>query len=655
MKPLISISRCARKKMPRLLDNINSPADLKGLSPTALEELAAEIRQEIISTVTSTGGHLASNLGVVELTIALHRVFDSPRDKIIWDVGHQSYVHKLLTGRRREFSTLRQYQGLSGFTCRDESEHDPFGTGHASTSVSAALGIAVARDLAGDDYKVVAVIGDGAITAGMAYEALNHAGHLGSRLIVILNDNGMSISPTVGAVAKMLSTVRFDQRIGKAKKRGKKIVTALPLGDKIWRLSQQIEARLKGFFMPTPIWEALGFTYIGPIDGHNIHNLESVLTRARDFVNRPTLIHVITTKGKGYTPAETNAVYFHGVPAKGSNNDKVPTYSEVFAQTVLRLAREDPRLVVVTPAMPEGNCLSVVANEFPDRVYDVGICEQHAVTFAAGMAVQGYIPVVAIYSTFLQRAFDQIIHDVCLQNLPVVFAIDRGGIVGDDGKTHQGTFDISYLTLVPQMVVASPKDENELQHLLYTAVKLGHPMAVRYPRSPGLGVQLDEELHEIPLGKSEVLKYGGDVAIFALGAPVMPALEAAGQLVAEGINATVVNARFAKPLDNELIKDLSGRVKRIITVEENVVTGGFGSSVARAIQEAGRCDVNIKNIGIPDEFVEHGTQAILRAKYNLDASGIAREVMKMFPESALKQTPHMKDKAGSSTWQGRGG
>ena len=635
-----------------LLDQIDSPAALEGLTPPELEQLAAEIRDVLVSTVSENGGHLASNLGVVELTVALHRVFDSPNDKLIWDVSHQAYVHKLLTGRRDSFPTLRQYGGLSGFTSRSESPHDPFGTGHASTSVSAALGMAVARDLSGDDYKVIAVIGDGAITAGMAYEALNQAGHLGSRLIVILNDNGMSISPTVGAVARMLSTVRFDQRIGKAKKRGKKIVTALPLGDKIWRLSQLIEARLKGFFMPTPIWEALGFTYIGPIDGHNFHDLETVLTRARDYVNRPTLIHIITTKGKGYTPAETNAVYFHGVPAKGANNEKVPTYSEVFAQTVLRLAREEPRLVVVTPAMPEGNCLSVVAKEFPDRVFDVGICEQHAVTFAAGMATQGYIPVVAIYSTFLQRAFDQIIHDVCLQNLPVVFAIDRGGIVGDDGKTHQGIFDISYLSLIPQMVVASPRDENELQHLLYTAIKLGSPMAVRYPRSPGMGIPLDKELREIPIGKSEVLKYGGDAAIFALGASVVPAMEASGQLAAKGINATVVNARFAKPLDNGLITELSGRIKNIITVEENVLAGGFGSGVARVIQESGVCDVSIKNIGVPDEFVEHGSQPILRARYNLDAGGIARQVMQMFPEAAEKSTLQLKDRAGTSQHSG---
>ncbi len=631
--------------MAKLLDNIDSPADLKGLSLAELEELAAELRREIINTVTTTGGHLASNLGVVELTIALHRVFDSPRDKIIWDVGHQSYVHKLLTGRRRQFSSLRQYGGLSGYTSRDESEHDPFGAGHASTSISAALGMAIARDLDGDNYKIIAVIGDGAITAGMAYEAMNQAGHLGTRLIVILNDNGMSISPTVGALAKLLSRIRFDQRVGKVKRRSEKIIKALPLGGKIWRLGLRLEARFKDLFMPTPIWEALGFTYIGPIDGHNIHDLETVLKQAKDYTARPVFIHIITTKGKGYTPAETNAVYFHGVPAKGSNNEKIPTYSEVFAQTILRLAREEPRLIVVTPAMPEGNRLSIVEAEFPRRVFDVGICEQHAVTFAAGMATQGYIPVVAIYSTFLQRAFDQVIHDICLQNLPVIFAIDRGGIVGDDGKTHQGIFDISYLSLIPHLVVSSPKDENELQHLLYTAVKLGRPMAVRYPRSLGTGVPLDTEFREITVGKGEVLRYGDDVAILALGASVAPSLEAATELAAQGIDATVVNARFAKPLDNMLINELASRIKRIVTVEENVFTGGFGSGVAGLLQQSAQCDIAIKNIGIPDEFVEHGTQAVLRAKYHLDAKGITQKVMELFPESIEVQHLQAKDKS----------
>ncbi|OGO20768.1 MAG: 1-deoxy-D-xylulose-5-phosphate synthase [Chloroflexi bacterium RBG_16_50_9] len=614
-----------------MLDGINGPADLKGLSLQELEKLAVELRHEIVTTVTSTGGHLASNLGVVELTIALHRVFESPRDKIIWDVGHQSYVHKLLTGRRHRFSSLRQFRGLSGFTCRDESQHDPFGTGHASTSISAALGIAIARDLAGDDYHVIAVIGDGAITAGMAFEALNQAGHLGSRLIVVLNDNGMSISPTVGALAKLLSRVRFDHRYREAQKKGERIFNALPLGKSLWQMSQELKHRFKGLVMPTKIWEELGFTYIGPFDGHNITDLETALAQARDYCKRPTLIHVITTKGKGYLPAESNAVYFHGVQAKVDSNKKVPTYSEIFAQTILRLAREEPKLVVVTPAMPEANCLRIVETEFPERVFDVGICEQHAVTFAAGLATQGFIPVVAIYSTFLQRAFDQIIHDVCLQKLPVIFAIDRGGIVGDDGKTHQGTFDVSYLTLIPNLIVSAPKDENELQHLLYTAVKAGRPMAVRYPRSAGLGVKLDTVLHEIPVGQGEILRYGEDIAILALGAGVAPATEAARELEAKGIETAVINARFAKPLDAALLLKLAGRIKNILTIEENVLNGGFGSTVLKFFQEAGFNNVIVKSIGIPDEFIEHGSQAILRSRYGLDTEGIIRQVLKLFP------------------------
>ncbi len=613
--------------MPRILDHIDSPADLKGLTQQELEQLASELRQEMVATVTNTGGHLASNLGVVELSIALHRVFNSPRDKIIWDVGHQSYVHKLLTGRRQLFSSLRQHGGLSGFTSRSESPHDPFGAGHASTSISAALGLAVARDRAGDDYNVIAVIGDGAITGGMALEAINQAGHLGSRLIVVLNDNGMSIAPTVGALAKMLNRVRFDHRYYEAKERSRKILTSLPLGDKLWQLIQQIKGRFKGLVMPTMIWEELGFAYIGPIDGHRIVDVETALAQARDYHHKPTFVHVMTIKGKGYQPAESDAVYFHGVPARSSSKKKIPTYSEVFARTVLRLTREDSRLLTITPAMPEGNCLSIVAAEFPQNVFDVGICEQHAVTFAAGLATQGFIPIVAIYSTFLQRAFDQIIHDVCLQDLPVIFAIDRAGIVGDDGKTHQGTFDISYLTLIPNLIVSAPKDENELQHLLYTAVKSNHPMAIRYPRSPGLGVELDTKLHEIPIGKGEIIRHGDDVAILAIGAMVAPALEAAQELASGGVEATVVNVRFAKPLDAELIIDLAKRIEHIVTIEENVLSGGLGSSVADLLQKSGIIGAQVKSIGIPDEFVEQGSQAILRSKYSLDATGIAQQVL----------------------------
>jgi 1-deoxy-D-xylulose-5-phosphate synthase len=616
--------------MSRLLDKIDNPADLKGLTKQELEQLAVEIRRELVTTVSTNGGHLASNLGVVELTIALHRVFDSPQDKIIWDVGHQSYVHKLLTGRRQRFNSIRQYGGLSGFTSRSESEHDPFGAGHASTSVSAALGMAIARDLSGDNYHVVAVIGDGAITGGMALEALNQAGHLGSRICVVLNDNGMSISPTVGGLAKLLSRVRFDYRYRWAEEESRRVMTALPGGKRLWQMGQWLRRGFKGLIMPTVLWEELGFTYMGPINGHNIGELEIALTQARDYSVKPTLVHVITTKGKGYLPAEGDAVYFHGVPAKSVGTKTVPSYSEVFAQTVLRLARENPKLVAITPAMPEGNYLSIAEAEFPQRVFDVGICEQHAVTFAGGLATQGFIPIVAIYSTFLQRAFDQLIHDVCLQDLPVIFAIDRSGIVGDDGKTHQGTFDISYLMLIPNLIVSAPKDENELQHLLYTAVKSTHPMAIRYPRGSGLGVELDLELHEIPIGKGEIVRHGGDVVILAIGATVAPALEAAQELASNGIEATVVNARFAKPLDAKLIIDLASNIKRLVTVEENTLSGGFGNSVVDLLQSSGVSDIRVKNIGIPDEFVEQGSQPQLRAKYGLDAKGITRQVLELF-------------------------
>jgi 1-deoxy-D-xylulose-5-phosphate synthase len=619
--------------MSRLVDRIDNPTDLKGLTQQELKQLASEIRQELVATVTANGGHLASNLGVVELTIALHRVFDSPRDKIVWDVGHQSYVHKMLTGRKQWFATLRQYEGLSGYTCRSESEHDPFGAGHASTSISAALGMAIARDLSGDNYHVVAVIGDGAITGGMALEALNHAGHLGSRLIVILNDNGMSISPTVGALARLLSKVRFDRRYRWANEESKQVLTTFPMGKSLLQVRQRITSGLKGLLMPTLVWEELGFTYMGPIDGHNIRELEPVLVQARDYRLQPTFVHVITTKGKGYHPAEGNAVYFHGIPALDTGTKQKKSYSEVFAQTILRLARENPRLVAITPAMPEGSYLSIVAAEFPKRVFDVGICEEHAVTFAAGMASQGFIPVVAIYSTFLQRAFDQVIHDVCIQELPVVFAIDRGGIVGDDGKTHQGSFDISYLTLIPNLIVSAPKDENELQHLLHTAVKVQRPMVIRYPRGSESGVDLDTELHELAIGKGEILRHGEDVVILAIGVAVAPALEAAQELAADGIEATVVNARFAKPLDSELIVDLANHTKRLVTVEENALYGGFGSSVVKLLQESGIYDVRVKSIGIPDEFVEQGSQAILRAKYSLDAKGIAQQVLTLLHTS----------------------
>ena len=631
--------------MGKSLDRVDSPADIKKLTEAELGELASDIREKLVSVVLANGGHLASNLGVVELTIAIHRVFDSPRDKIVWDVGHQAYTHKMLTGRKDSFSTLRQLGGISGFTCRAESEHDVFGAGHASTSISAALGMAVARDLSGGDYEVIAVIGDGAVTGGMALEGFNQVGHLGSRMIVILNDNGMSISPTVGALAKLLRRIRFDNRYRRAREKSKRLLDRLPWGQKVWWAGKQVEHGVKGMMMPTTLWEELGFTYMGPVDGHNIAELEAIFTQARGFHNGPILIHVVTTKGKGYSPAEGDAVYFHGVSAKKAVTPSIPTYSEVFAQTTLRLAREEPRLVVITPAMPEGNHLSIVASELPDRVFDVGICEQHAVTFAAGLATQGFLPMVAIYSTFLQRSFDQIIHDVCLQDLPVIFAIDRGGIVGDDGKTHQGSFDLSYLGLIPNLIVAAPRDENELQHLLYTATKAAHPMAVRYPRSAGLGVEMDKEFKEIPIGKGEVLRDGEDVAIVALGSMVDPAVKAAEKLVASGIEATVINARFAKPLDSELLIDVATRIKRIVTVEENVLSGGFGNSVVDFLQKAGLDDVRVKCVGLPDEFIEHGLQAVLRARYGLDEEGIYRQTLSLFPAIQKKKIPAQSIKA----------
>lgn len=617
--------------MAKILDNIENPGDLKQLTMTELDQLASEIRDELVSVVSANGGHLSPNLGVVELTIALHRVFESPRDKIIWDVGHQAYTHKLLTGRRREFSTLRQFGGLSGFTSRVESEHDPFGAGHASTSISAALGMAVARDLAGDDYEVIAVIGDGAITGGMALEGLNQAGHIGTRLIVVLNDNDMSISPTVGALARLLDKIRFDHRFLIGKQKSERLVTRLPLGKSVWRMAQTAESKIKDFIKPTTLWEDIGFSYMGPVDGHNIARMETAFRHARAYRSKPILVHVVTTKGKGYPAAEGDAVYFHGISAKGGSKKAIPTYSDVFAMTTLKLARENPKIIAITPAMPEGNSLNIVQAELPSRVFDVGICEQHAVTFAAGLATQGFIPIVAIYSTFLQRSFDQIIHDVCLQDLPVVFAIDRGGIVGDDGKTHQGAFDLSYLSLIPNLIVASPKDENELQHLLYTASRVGKPMGIRYPRSAGLGVLMDANFHEIPIGKGEILRRGDDIGIIAIGATVAPALEAARELEKSGIQATVVNARFVKPLDSELILELASQTRRIITVEENTLMGGFGSHVSDLIKQAGLSDLQIKSLGLPDKFIEHGSQSMLRAKYGLDVKGILNQALEFFP------------------------
>jgi 1-deoxy-D-xylulose-5-phosphate synthase len=607
-----------------ILDRIDGPGDVKGLSRNELVELCSEIRESLVSRVSENGGHLASNLGVVELTVALHRIFDSPKDRIVWDVGHQSYVHKLLTGRREQFPSLRQYQGLSGFPDKDESLHDSFTTGHGGTSISAALGMALARDRAGADHHVVAVIGDGCLTCGMTYEALNHAGHLGTRLVIVLNDNGMSISPTVGALARRLNIVRTTRGYVRAKKQTNRLLSALPGGKRVYRALRRLREGMKAILMPTMMWEQLGFTYLGPIDGHSIADLEVVLTQAKNYY-KPVIVHVLTKKGRGYKPAEDNPTRFHGLSPKDASLRMMPTYSQIFARTVGRLLRDNPKLVVISAAMVEGNSLSSLAKDFPERIYDVGISEQHAVTLAAGLATQGFIPVVAIYSTFLQRAFDQVLHDVCLPDLPVVFALDRSGIVGEDGKTHQGIFDLSYLGLMPNMIVCAPKDGNELQDLLYTAINTEHPMAIRYPRGQAAGPPLADVCHQLPVGKAEILRQGEDMLIVGIGATVTPCLEAAEHLALGGIDAMVVNARFTKPLDTELILDAASRIKRVIIVEENVLSGGFGAAVLELLEKAEASDIKVKRLGIADEFVAHGKQDLLRSLYHLDARGIAKE------------------------------
>jgi 1-deoxy-D-xylulose-5-phosphate synthase len=628
--------------MSDILNRVNSPQDLKKLSYSELEALAAEIREKMIGTVSRNGGHLASSLGVVELTIALHRVFNSPVDKIIWDVGHQCYAHKLLTGRREQFDTIRQYGGLSGFPVIAESPHDAFTTGHAGTSISAALGMALARDLKKEDYRVIAVIGDGSISTGMAFEAINHAGQTGTRLIVILNDNGMSISPSVGAVSRILSRVRFNSRYILAKKEAARAFKYLPLGKPLWNLTRRIKRQFERAILPGTFWEELGFSYMGPLDGHNIRELEVVLSRTRDFSGGPTLIHIITRKGKGYAAAEDNATKFHGVTPEKANSSHALTYSQVLGQTVTKLMRENPRVVAITAAMLDGTGLSAAAAEFPERVFDVGICEQHAVTLAAGMATRGFIPVVAIYSTFLQRAYDQIIHDVCIPNLPVVFAVDRAGIIGDDGATHQGAFDISYLRSIPNMVVSSAKDEEEMQHLLYTAVQSGRPFAIRYPRGNGEGVPLVSEFKQLALGKGEVLRKGDAATIIAFGSAVYPASGAAEILAREGVNCTVINARFVKPLDSGLILDSISTSNRILVVEENTLLGGLGSTILELLANAGLTNVKVECIGLPDRFIGHGSQELFRSMFNLDAAGIIKRFRTAFPElfekTAAKKT-----------------
>ena len=622
------------KEKERILDRVNSPEDLRKLSLLELQALADEIRQEIIEVVSKNGGHLAPNLGVVELAIAVHYVFKSPEDRIVWDVGHQSYPHKILTDRKALFPTIRTYGGISGFPKREESPHDAFGTGHSSTSISAALGISVAKAIKGCKRRAVAIIGDGSMTGGMAFEALNHAGDLGKDLIVILNDNEMSISPNVGALSSFLSRKLSSRMVMQLKKNVEQMMKAIPgVGSNIVQLLKKSEDSLMAFFTPGLLFQALKFHYIGPIKGHRIDLLIEALQSAKE-VSGPVLVHVLTQKGRGYRPAESNPTHFHGVgPFKVETGEScssgacAPSYTSVFGDTIVKLAEKDPRIIAITAAMREGTGLDRFAELYPDRFFDVGIAEQHAVTFAAGLATEGFRPVVAIYSTFLQRAFDQIIHDVALQKLPVVFAMDRGGLVGEDGPTHHGAFDLSYLRHIPGMVLMAPKDENELQHMLATALQYEEgPIAMRYPRGSGVGVPLDEEFRLLEIGKGELLREGSDAVLFAIGAPVYPALKAADILKEKGISVAVINARFVKPLDVDLLMEWARKTSVVVTVEENAIQGGFGSAVLEMFEERGFFPKRIKRLGLPDKFIPHGKQSQLRRLVGIDAEGIAQAV-----------------------------
>ena len=630
-----------------LLDHINFPADVKQLSRTELKQLAEEIRQVIVDVVAVSGGHLASSLGAVELAIALHYVFDTPQDRIIWDVGHQAYAHKLITGRRDRFHTLRRHEGLSGFTRTTESPYDAFSTGHSSTSISAGLGIACGKFLKDDPSKVIAVIGDGSLTAGLAFEGLNQAGsHNDKELIVILNDNEMSITRNVGALSSLLSRTFSKKRLQILRKDFGLFLKSLPkIGDDIYQFAKRTEESFKTFVTPGMLFEAFNFEYFGPIDGHNLDHLIDILNNIK-YLKEPVLLHITTRKGKGYLPAEKNPVYFHGCGSFDIDTGTCldvksgpSTYTQIFGETLVSLAEQDKRIVAVTAAMPEGTGLASFSKAYPTRLFDVGIAEQHGVTFAAGLATEGFIPVVAIYSTFMQRAYDQILHDVCLDAHHVVFALDRGGIVGDDGPTHHGLFDLSYLRNLPNMVVMAPSNENELRHMIVTAIQHDGPIAFRYPRGSGEDVRTSGPPQPLPIGKAEVLTDGEDVLILAVGQPVNEALKARQLLVEEGIAATVVNCRFVKPLDTELIGALAEKIPRIVTVEENVLAGGFGSAVLECLSDLGISGCMFRRIGIPDTFVEHGSQKLLRSKYGIDAPAIVKAARQLTATNELRLRP----------------
>lgn len=617
-----------------LLSQINFPQDLKKLKISQLKLLAEEIRKYILEIVSMRGGHLAPNLGVVELTLALHYVFDAPKDKIIWDVGHQCYVHKIITGRKEAFKTLRTYGGIAGFPKRSESPYDVLDTGHSSTSISAGLGMSVARRLKNEKGKIIIVIGDGSITAGMAFEALNNAGYLKEDLLIILNDNEMSISPNVGALSSFLSKRMTGNLARFIRKELEKIVPKLPAGENILHLLKKGEDLFKMAVTPGALFTALNFEYFGPVDGHDIETLIEILQNLKNLKG-PILFHVITKKGKGYPPAEADPETFHGIgpfkletgkPIKSEGDP--PTYTEIFGQTLLRLAEIEPKLIAITAAMKTGTGLSAFAQKYPERFFDVGICEQHAVTFAAGLALEGFVPVCAIYSTFLQRAYDQIIHDVALNKAKVIFAIDRAGLVGEDGPTHHGAFDLSYLRLIPNLIVCAPKDENELQHLLYSALKYENPCAIRYPRGLGIGVTLDREFKEIPLGTAEILKDGKEAVILAIGYPVCLALQAGLELEKEGISVGVINVRFLKPLDRETLLNYIKNTKKVLTIEENTQIGGLASAIAELLVEENLC-VFFDKIALPDYFIEHGDLKSLREKYGFTIKTIKEKIYKL--------------------------
>ncbi|MBL0715569.1 MAG: 1-deoxy-D-xylulose-5-phosphate synthase [Desulfosarcina sp.] len=630
-----------------LLDTINSPDDVKKLRRSQLTQLADDIRRTIVEVVSQNGGHLAPSLGAVDLAIALHYVFDTPSDKIIWDVGHQAYAHKLLTGRRAQFPTIRQHNGLSGFTRMSESPYDPFTTGHSSTSISAALGIACAKQIKAERSKVIAVIGDGSLTAGLAYEGLNQAGdvHKNKDLIVILNDNDMSISPNVGALSSFLSRTFSARKLQGLRKEFGEFLKSLPkIGDDMYQWAKRSEESFKTFVTPGMLFEAFNLDYFGPINGHNLDHLIDILLNIKN-IQDPVLLHVITKKGKGYPPAEKNPVHFHGCGrfeiATGEclqDQVKPPSYTQIFGETMVALAQKDKRIVAVTAAMPEGTGLGQFSKIFPDRFFDVGIAEQHGVTFAAGLATEGFIPVVSIYSTFLQRAFDQIVHDVCIEALPVVFAIDRGGIVGEDGATHHGLFDLSYLRGLPKMVVMAPKDANELRRMLLTAIQHDGPIALRYPRGTAPGACLDDEITPIPIGKGKVVCAGeaDDILVLSIGQTVSEAIRARRKLLEDGIGVTVVNARFVKPLDQNLIVSLVERIPKIITVEDNTKQGGFGSAVLEALVDNGVTRFQMVRLGIDDVFVSHGPQKLLRNIHKIDADAIVAAAKRLMPRSHLQ-------------------